>query len=71
MTAAKDGGAVIVGNASVIFFVVMAKWHDLDQDICREHHRDGLYSAIFAHNSIKELRMCLPRLHSRDQLLSK
>jgi hypothetical protein len=29
---AKDGGAIIIGNESVIFFVVIAKRHYLDQD---------------------------------------
>ncbi len=38
-----DGGAVIVGNASVIYFVATAKWHYLDQDGCREDCHDGLY----------------------------
>jgi hypothetical protein len=37
----------------------------------RGHRHDGLYCAIFARHSIRVLRMCLPRLHSRDQILRK
>jgi hypothetical protein len=37
----------------------------------RGHRHDGLYCAIFAHYLIRVLRMCLPRLHSRDQILGK
>jgi hypothetical protein len=35
VTTARDMGAVIVGNAFVIFCIAMAKRHDLDQDDCR------------------------------------
>ncbi len=36
MTTARDGGAVIVGNAFVIFCIVTAKQHDLDRDVVEE-----------------------------------